>query len=330
MLLIKQNKHQQYLARLPWLSQSVDDIQFLFSPGEFRKLLLQKIAGAQRRICLVALYLEQDDAGQAILAALYQAKQRNPALDICVLVDWHRAQRRRIGDAGGINNADWYCQMAQQWPAADIPVYGVPVNTREALGVLHFKGFIIDDGVLYSGASLNDVYLHQHDKYRYDRYQWIGNPRLAEITWQWIQQTLVQGCAVQRFNGPQHPPGGQIKNDIRRFRHQLRTTSYQFSGDKVTSTLAVTPLVGLGKANVLDQTIVHLLANAHRRLILCTPYFNLPAVLVRRVIRLLRAGCQVEIIVGDKTANDFYIPEDQPFRIISALPYLYEINLRRF
>jgi len=38
----------------------------------------------------------------------------------------------------------------------------------------------------------------------------------------------------------------------------------------------------------------------------------------------------VEIIIGDKTANDFYIPEDQPFKIIGALPYLYEINLRRF
>ena len=39
---------------------------------------------------------------------------------------------------------------------------------------------------------------------------------------------------------------------------------------------------------------------------------------------------EVEIIVGDKTANDFYIPEDEPFKIIGALPYLYEINLRRF
>ena len=52
--------------------------------------------------------------------------------------------------------------------------------------------------------------------------------------------------------------------------------------------------------------------------------------LVRNIIQLLRDGKKVEIIVGDKTANDFYIPEDQPFKIIGALPYLYEINLRRF
>ncbi len=69
---------------------------------------------------------------------------------------------------------------------------------------------------------------------------------------------------------------------------------------------------------------------AEHKLTICTPYFNLPAVLVRNIIQLLRDGKQVEIIVGDKTANDFYIPEDQPFKIIGALPYLYEINLRRF
>jgi CDP-diacylglycerol--serine O-phosphatidyltransferase len=56
----------------------------------------------------------------------------------------------------------------------------------------------------------------------------------------------------------------------------------------------------------------------------------MPALLARNIMGLLRRGKQVEIIVGDKTANDFYIPQDQPFKIIGALPYLYEINLRRF
>ncbi len=39
---------------------------------------------------------------------------------------------------------------------------------------------------------------------------------------------------------------------------------------------------------------------------------------------------KIDIIVGDKIANDFYIPPSQPFRVIAALPYLYEISLRRF
>ncbi len=326
----KRNKHQQHLAQLPKLTQSVDDVEFFYSPSHFRENLLEKIASATRRICIIALYLEQDDGGKGILSALYDAKRLRPELEICVLVDWHRAQRGRIGAAASNTNADWYCRMAQENPGIEIPVYGVPVNTREALGVLHFKGFIIDDSVFYSGASLNDVYLHQHDKYRYDRYQLIRNPQMADIMLAWVKQNLIEGRGVNRLDDAQRPKSPEIKNDIRLFRQELRDARYHFQGDADNEQLAVTPLVGLGKSSLLNKTIFHLMPCTENQLIICTPYFNLPAVLVRNIIQLLRDGKKVEIIVGDKTANDFFIPEDQPFKIIGALPYLYEINLRRF
>ncbi len=326
----KRNKHQQHLAQLPKLSQSVDDVKFFYNPADFREALLAKIASATRRICVIALYLEQDDGGQGILSALYEAKRLCPELDVRVLVDWHRAQRGRIGAAAANTNADWYCRTAQENPGVDVPVYGVPVNTREALGVLHYKGFIIDDAVIYSGASLNDVYLHQHDKYRYDRYQWIRNDRMADIMFDWVDQNLIQGRGVNRLDTDSRPKSPEIKNDVRLYRQELRDTSYHFQGDADNEQLAVTPLVGLGKSSLLNKTIFHLMPCAEQKLTICTPYFNLPAVLVRNIIHLLREGKKVEIIVGDKTANDFYIPEDQPFKIIGALPYLYEINLRRF
>jgi CDP-diacylglycerol--serine O-phosphatidyltransferase len=326
----KRNKHQQHLAQLPKLTQSVDDVEFFYSPSHFRENLLEKIASATRRICIIALYLEQDDGGKGILSALYDAKRLRPELEICVLVDWHRAQRGRIGAAASNTNADWYCRMAQENPGIEIPVYGVPVNTREALGVLHFKGFILDDSVFYSGASLNDVYLHQHDKYRYDRYQLIRNPQMADIMLAWVKQNLIEGRGVNRLDDAQRPKSPEIKNDIRLFRQELRDATYHFQGDADNEQLAVTPLVGLGKSSLLNKTIFHLMPCTENQLIICTPYFNLPAVLVRNIIQLLRDGKKVEIIVGDKTANDFFIPEDQPFKIIGALPYLYEINLRRF
>jgi len=326
----KRNKHQQHLAQLPKLSQSVDDVKTLFSPADFREALLQKIASATHRVCIVALYLEQDDGGNGILSALFEAKQKRPEIEATVLVDWHRAQRGRIGVAASDTNADWYQRMSEQYPDVDIPVYGVPVNTREALGVLHFKGFIIDDCVIYSGASLNDVYLHQHDKYRYDRYQIVGNPQLADVMYTWVNQYLVYGRAVHRLDVPHRPKSPEIKNDIRLFRQELRDAAFHFQGNADNEQLSVTPLVGLGKSSILNKTIFHLMPCTEQKLVICTPYFNLPAVLVRNIIQLLRDGKQVEIIVGDKTANDFYIPEDQPFKIIGALPYLYEINLRRF
>mgnify|MGYP001354054798 FL=1 len=95
----KRNKHQQHLAQLPKISQSVDDVDFFYAPADFRETLLEKIASAKQRICIVALYLEQDDGGKGILNALYEAKRQRPELDVRVLVDWHRAQRGRIGTA---------------------------------------------------------------------------------------------------------------------------------------------------------------------------------------------------------------------------------------
>lgn len=326
----KRNKHQQHLAQLPKLSQSVSDLTTLYSPAEFRETLLTKIASAEKRICITALYLENDDGGRGIMQALYAARQARPELDVCILVDWHRAQRGRIGAVRGVTNADWYCEMAAQHPDIAIPVYGIPVNTREALGVLHLKGFIIDDTLLYSGASLNDVYLHQHDKYRYDRYQLIRNPQLTDTMYDWICENLKESDAVNRLDKTERPSSPEIKNETRQFRQELRSFNYQFTGNVDNESLAVTPLVGLGKRSLLNKTIFHLMPCAERKLTLCTPYFNLPAILVRNLIHLLRQGKEVEIIIGDKTANDFYIPPEQPFKIIGALPYLYEINLRRF
>ncbi|MGP1665354.1 MAG: phospholipase D-like domain-containing protein, partial [Rhodanobacter sp.] len=88
---------------------------------------------------------------------------------------------------------------------------------------------------------------------------------------------------------------------------------------------------GLGRnENALNDVLLGLLSATRERLILLTPYFNLPRP-VRGVLgQLLRRGCTIDIMVGDKTANDFYTPPDQPFTKIGLLPYLYENNLRRF
>ena len=118
----------------------------------------------------------------------------------------------------------------------------------------------------------------------------------------------------------------QVMSDLDAVRAEARQGSLLREGMKVV--IAGRP--NAGKSSLLNKTIFHLMPCAEQKLTICTPYFNLPAVLVRNIIQLLRDGKKVEIIVGDKTANDFFIPEDQPFKIIGALPYLYEINLRRF
>ena len=326
---IKYN-HQKHLNELAKLQQKAEQYQIVYDPKTYRVALLEQIKKAQHRIYIVALYLEQDEAGREILDALYQAKTHQPNLDIKIFVDWHRAQRGRIGEDKTKTNARYYYDLKQQHPSIDIPVYGVPVNRREVLGVLHLKGFIIDDTVIYSGASINNVYLYKLDKYRYDRYHFITNKVLADTMVNYVNDNFLPLDGVQRLDVSEHKTRKQIKSEIKQLRQHLMDVNYQYTGNSDNETLSVAPIVGLGRNNQLNKIIHHLINTTEQKITFCTPYFNLPNILVRDIIRLLRKGKQVEIIIGDKVANDFYIPEDQPFNISGGLPYLYEINLRRF
>ncbi|AKC60698.1 CDP-diacylglycerol--serine O-phosphatidyltransferase [Blochmannia endosymbiont of Camponotus (Colobopsis) obliquus] len=329
------NKHQQFLKELPKIPQNIEDIKILHNPKEFYQTLLHSIITATQHIFLVVLYLEQDQGGHKILETIFQTKQKKPEIKIAILVDWHRAQRGRLGVTTNYTNIEWYRYMSKTHPDIDVPIYGVPIHNREALGVLHLKGFIIDDLVIYSGASFNNTYLHQKEKYRYDRYHLIKNKILADIMLNYIKKYLLTADAVNRLDKNNKLNILKIKKKIKLFRQSLKKSSYicYNTNAKYTNTkneLTITPLVGLGKQNNLNKTIQHLICATEIKLILCTPYFNLPTSLIQNLIQLLHQNKQIEIIVGDKTTNDFFIPEDQPFKIIGILPYLYEINLKNF
>jgi CDP-diacylglycerol--serine O-phosphatidyltransferase len=319
------------LDGLPFFAVPADAIAILSDPAAFRRELLRRIALASRRIVMVTLYLQDDDAGREVLDALYAAKARQPALQITVFVDWHRAQRGLIGKQKSAGNAGMYREYAKRLgPGVDI--YGVPVQNRELFGVLHLKGFVIDDAVLYSGASLNDVYLARHGRYRLDRYHLLQHRGLADAMAAFVERHLIGSDAVRRLNVADVPSTKALQPAIRDFRQDLQRAAYQVPDDVLNDgEVAVTPLLGFGRTgNTLNEALLDLLRSTSRQLILLTPYFNLPRP-VRAVLgQLLRRGCVIDIMVGDKTANDFYIPPGQPFKTIGLLPYLYENNLRRF
>lgn len=323
--------NKQRIEQLPCIAHKPEDLETLLDAGSFRERLHQEISNAKARIYLVALYLQDDDGGRGILTALYEAKQANPDLDIKVLVDWHRAQRGLIGADKSDGNAALYREFSEKYEH-QIEILGVPVRNREVFGVLHLKGFVVDDKIIYSGASLNDVYLAQHQRYRYDRYHVIHNGQLADSMANFIVDTLVNSDAVNCLSQVNRPDTRNLKGAIKELRHQLQKASYQFEPEEVAETeVGLTPLVGLGKRkNKLNQHICTLIASAQQELIICTPYFNFPRSVSREVKRALRRGVKVTIVVGDKTANDFYIPPSEPFKTIAGLPYLYEVNLRNF
>ena len=328
---LRKPKAQAWLGALPAFAVPAAAIEVLPDPAAFRQALLQHIAEATRRIVIVTLYLQDDEGGREVLDALYAAKLRHPALQVSVFVDWHRAQRGLIGKQKSEGNAGMYREYASRL-GPGVAIYGVPVQNRELFGVLHLKGFVIDDAVLYSGASINDVYLQRNGRYRLDRYHLLRHRGLANAMADFVQHSFVESDAVRRLNVPDVPSTQTLQAPIREFRQALQQAHYGVPRDTLRlSGVAVTPLLGFGRSdNALNDTLLALLRSTRERLILLTPYFNLPRP-VRIVLgQLLRRGCTIDIMVGDKTANDFYIPPGQPFKTIGLLPYLYENNLRRF
>jgi CDP-diacylglycerol--serine O-phosphatidyltransferase len=316
---------------LPSFAVPADAIAVLADPAAFRRELLRRIAHATQRIVIVTLYLQDDDGGREVLDALYAAKARQPALQVAVFVDWHRAQRGLIGKQKSAGNAGMYREFAARL-GPGVEIYGVPVQNRELFGVLHLKGFIIDDAVLYSGASLNDVYLARHGRYRLDRYHLLQHRGLADAMAAFVQRHFVESAAVRRLDVADVPSTRSLLPAIRAFRQALQRAAYEVPCETPgAGEVGVAPLLGFGRNdNTLNDALLTLLRGARERVIVLTPYFNLPRP-VRVVLgQLLRRGCRIDIMVGDKTANDFYIPPGQPFRTIGLLPYLYENNLRRF
>ncbi|MDP8170815.1 CDP-diacylglycerol--serine O-phosphatidyltransferase [Pasteurella skyensis] len=331
---LKINKARSHVKNLDYIPTKAENIEFLLETPQFKQHILNLIHQAKERIYITSLYWEKDEAGQEILDALYQAKLARPELDIKVLVDWHRAQRGRIGEKEAGSNADWYYEMQKKYASDkqyEIPFYGVPINGRELFGVLHLKGLVFDDTLLYSGASINNVYLHQLDKYRCDRYHQIKSQALTDSMVNFTNEHILSQEAVNRLDVVERKKTTEIRPQIKAFRKYLSYQQYRLPKPYREEGLGLALLLGLKrKKNQLNKTIEALFCLTEQKLTICTPYFNFPITIRNRIAWLLKAGKQIEIVVGDKTANDFYTKPEEKFSLASALPYLYEKNLRAF
>jgi CDP-diacylglycerol--serine O-phosphatidyltransferase len=197
---------------------------------------------------------------------------------------------------------------------------------------MHLKGFVIDDAVLYSGASLNDVYLNRHGRYRLDRYHVIEERQLADSFAGLLLDVIRPNAAVHPLDLEGVPRTVALRTAVAQFRHDLAKARYRFAKGAIRrGEVGIAPLVGLGaRGNELNAALLQVVRHARRRLVLFTPYFNLPGPVRRALDAKLREGCELTLVIGDKVANDFYIAPEEPFKAVGALPYLYEGNLRRF
>lgn len=309
---------------------SPSDIAVLLSPKDYFKQLLAFIDAATARIYITVLYLENDEAGRLISKHLIAAKQKNPQLEIKIFVDFHRARRILNTQKNAKCNADFYREIDVNYPGL-IQIYGVAVKRRELFGVLHLKGIVIDNTLLYTGASINNVYLHYQERYRYDRYWIIKSEELCDSFVGYLNRVLICNEGVYQFNRHSFALDNTFRKKISAQYKRLTKERYQRDNIHVHGRLTVAPLIGIGNRNNQLNKIIHqLMRQTKQHVVLYTPYFNLPGILKRAIALLLRRQTIVEIVVGDKRASDFYVPEEQPFTKIGLIPYIYEMNLLKF
>ncbi len=313
------------------------DVEFFTSPKEYKQQLLLLIENARQRIFITALYLQDDDAGREVLFALYQAKANFPDLIVNIFVDFNRGQRGLIGEKASLGNRELYLKLAEQYPQT-INIYGVAVKRKEVFGVLHLKGMVFDNTLFYTGASINDIYLHQADRYRLDRYCAINSALLADSFCLYLTDTFINSGLAPLLNQSDIPDALQQKRTLALLKQKLKVSRYpapalatKLHVNVEPNEASILPLVGFGRnKNQLNQATRKLIQNAHSNMVIFTPYFNLPHALARDIIRALKRGIKTTVVVGDKTANDFFISREEDFSTIGIVPYLYEMLLRRF
>ena len=227
------------------------------------------IANARARIYLAALYLQDDTAGREIMDALYAAHRRRPSMEIVVFVDWHRAQRGLIGKDQNANNAAMYREYATRL-GSGVKIYGVPVQTRELFGVQHLKGFVIDDTVIYSGASLNDVYLARHGRYRLDRYHLIRDQALADSMVEFLRRLFFTSDAVRALNQGDLPATRSLRTAIRGLRAKINAHT-KSPPPRCPRDVGIAPLAGFGRSDSAQRRAGGPGAGTTHKLTILTP-----------------------------------------------------------
>jgi CDP-diacylglycerol--serine O-phosphatidyltransferase len=185
--------------------------------------------------------------------------------------------------------------------------------------------------LFYTGASINDVYLQKDTRYRLDRYYQISSEKLANSFCDYLQNIFVESALCPLLNQVSLPDKPQQKRNVARLKALLKKSYYPISEASEPSDITIQPLIGYGAhRNMLNNAIRKMVQRSQQQILIFTPYFNIPKALVRDIIKALKRGVKITLVIGDKTANDFYIANDAEFSTIGIVPYLYEVLLARF
>lgn len=307
-------------------SLNKNSLQCINNPKKFKEKVIELINKAKERIYIAALYVEKDSAGQEIISAINLAKSKNPSITVKIIVDYNRSKRNRIGASMETTNWEWYIDVNSK-NKHKIDFYAAPIKTKELLGVMHLKGFIVDNQVIYSGASINNSYMNQDKEYRLDRYHIIKQKEIADEMVRFINNSLIIDKEAQLINQDSKLSGISIRRFVSKYKEKLKSSRYK--NPEIRSGTRLKLLCGFGSKNSkLNKLIYDTILSAEEKVIIYTPYFNINKEIKSAINQKIKEGKTISIVVGDKTTSDFY--EKDKFNLINIIPYIYEQNLKNF
>jgi CDP-diacylglycerol--glycerol-3-phosphate 3-phosphatidyltransferase len=149
------------------------DVALLPTPSAFYDALERNIREAKTRVVLSSLYLGTGELETRLVTAIGDALRENPALQVTVVLDHSRGQRRSAGSS----SVAMLAPLLREFPRNfSLHLYKVPQLTglraqlpppfNETMGVLHAKVYLADDTLVLSGANLSeDYFTNRQDRY---------------------------------------------------------------------------------------------------------------------------------------------------------------------
>ena len=320
------HSYQQQLERRlsalggPAYSVPADSITCLGSPSEFHQAILHHISQARSRVCLSALYLGTDPLSLQIVEALTDALQRNPQLQVHVLLDCLRATRQERGSGDSSVSVLSPLVTGSSGRAALSLFHSpklsgmlkkvLPPRWNETISLLHLKCLVFDDQLILTGANLSGSYFEN----RQDRYMQFDQCKpLAD---HFAKLTDAIGSLSYSFqsSGELAPPRVDPVEQTAHFKQVMKLSIGAPTGpgmpnewrDESKDTV-VYPTVQFGPAEIRhdEACTLEVLSSMPKdsTLMLSTGYFNCTSRYERVIVG---SGSTAEVWVAAPCANGFY------------------------
>jgi CDP-diacylglycerol--glycerol-3-phosphate 3-phosphatidyltransferase len=293
------NPAQAWLGRLdpspPALPVAAAAIDVLTEqgPAGFHRLVHELFGGATRRIAIASLYVGTGRLEAELLAALRAALLRSPALEVTVVLDHSRAQRRT--DNG--TSVGFVRELAREFPTR-VSLYLhrlpqldgarglLPSPLDECIAVSHFKALVVDDVAVLTGANLSDEYFHC----RQARYLLVRDPSFVDLA------AAVVATAA-RHSARVRPDGAvALESPALEGRAVARAVCAQVAAKAEVAAVAsdtwLLPMFQHPELGVHEErhVLTQLFADPDGALVVATPYTNFPDDYVDALARRIAAS----------------------------------------